>query len=157
MVTECYIKGRFDFGVGKCAVVITQDTKEPNEKTVLHKVAWKVPEQWEYKGATIEADQYNCEILAAIYALKWCIENNKKLVNIYANTTSCQKWYFRGEFSDAHKVMGNAYLDMMDTLQHKIDEEEGQQIREVVFADYIPKSSGNEFNLLVNELVSNAK
>ena len=25
MITECYIKGRFDYGVGKCAVVITED------------------------------------------------------------------------------------------------------------------------------------
>ena len=125
MITECYIKGRFDYGVGKCAVVITEDVPRDQEKKVLHQVAWKTPEQWQYGGETIVADQFNCEILAATYALQWCIENDKKLVNIYANTKTCQKWYFRGEFPEARKVMGKAYLDMVDSYQSKVDEMEG--------------------------------
>ena len=157
MITECYIKGRYDFGSGRCAVVITEDTKQGSIKQVLHKVAWKVPDEWEYNGETIEADQFNCEILAAIYALKWCMDNGKKLVNIYANTTTCQKWYFRGEFPDARQVMGKAYLEMMEDFQRKVDEEEGQTEREVVFADYIPKNDANEFNKLVNDLAVNLR
>jgi len=151
MITECYIKGCFDYGVGKCAVVIVE------EGDIVNQHSWVVPPTWDYNGEVVEADQFNCEILAACYALKWCMENDRKLVNIYANTTTCQKWYFRGEFTEARKVMGKAYLDMMDALQHKVDETVGHSVREVVFAEYIPKKSDNEFNQLVNELALNAK
>ena len=151
MITECYVKGRFDYGVGKCAVVIAENGE------VVHQRGWAVPDRWDYEGEAVEADQFNCEILAATYALKWCMENDRKLVNIYANTTTCQKWYFRGEFTDARKVMGKAYLDMADAFQKAVDETEGRSVREAVFADYIPKKSDNTFNLLVNELALNAK
>ena len=146
MITEAYIKGRFDYGVGKCAVVIVE------EGEIVKQHAWVVPSTWDYNGEMVEADQFNCEILAATYALKWCMDNDKNLLNIYANTTSCQKWYFRGEFPDAREVMGKAYLEMMDALQRKVDETEGHPIREVVFSEYIPKTDENIFNQLVNEL-----
>ena len=151
MITECYIKGRFDYGVGKCAVVIAENGE------VVHQRGWKVTNQWWYDGQLVEADQFNCEILAATYALKWCFENDRKLVNIYANTTTCQKWYFRGEFPEARKVMGKAYLDMVDSYQSKVDEMEGHAERDAVFADYIPKKSDNAFNALVNELALNVR
>lgn len=145
MITECYIKGRFDYGVGKCAVVIAENGE------IVHQRGWKVPDSWNYYGEPVEADQFNCEILAATYALKWCMENDRKLVNIYANTTSAQKWYFRGEFTDARKVMGKAYIDMLKALQQKVDETEN------VFAEYLPKQSDNMFNIIVNELAENTK
>ena len=151
MISEAYIKGRFDYGVGKCAVVIVE------EGTIVKQHAWVVPPTWDYNGEVVEADQFNCEILAATYALKWCIDNDRNLLNIYANTTSCQKWYFRGEFPDAREVMGRAYIEMMDALQRKVDEKEGKTIREVVFAEYIPKNDENIFNQLVNELAVNVK
>lgn len=151
MITECYIKGRFDYGVGKCAVVIVENNE------VVCKAAWKVPAQWDYEGETIEADQYSCEILAATYALQWCVWNGRKLVNIYANTMTSQKWYFRGEFPDTRKAQGKAYLDLVDALQRQVGEKEGKPMSEVVYADYIPKDSDNEFNRLVNELAENAK
>lgn len=151
MITEVYIKGRFDYGVGKCAVVIVE------EGDVVNTHAWVVPPTWEYEGQVIQSDQFNCEILAATYALKWCFENDRKLVNIYANTTTCQKWYFRGEFPEARKVMGKAYLDMVDSYQSKVDKMEGHAEREAVFADYIPKKSDNAFNALVNELALNVR
>ena len=151
MITECYIKGRFDYGVGKCAVVIVE------EGEIVKQHAWVVPPTWDYNGETVEADQYNCEILAATYALKWCMDNDRNLLNISANTTSCQKWYFRGEFPDAREVMGKAYLEIMDALQRKVDEKEGMTIREVVFSEYIPKNDENIFNQLVNELAVNVK
>ena len=157
MTTECYIKGRFDYGVGKCAVVITEDAKTAEEKKVLHQVAWKVPDEWKYKGETIKADQFNCEILAATYALDWCMKNGKELVNIYANTTTCQKWYMRGEFPESRSAAGKMYLDMMDALQHKVDEEQGQQVREVVYAEYKPKNDKSEWNWLVNDLALGVK
>lgn len=146
MITEAYIKGRFDYGVGKCAVVIVE------EGEIVKQHAWVVPPTWDYNGEMVEADQFNCEILAATYALKWCMDNDRNLLNIYANTTSCQKWYFRGEFPDAREVMGKAYLEMMDAIQRKVDETEGHPIREVVFSEYIPKTDENIFNQLVNEL-----
>ena len=146
MITECYIKGRFDYGVGKCAVVIAENGE------IVHQRGWKVTNQWWYDGQLVEADQYNCEILAGTYALKWCMENGKKLVNIYANTNTCQKWYFRGEFPDARTAMGKAYLDMMDALQRQLDSSEGTHVREAVFAEYMPKKKDNMFNRLVNEL-----
>lgn len=151
MITEAYIKGRFDYGVGKCAVVIVE------EGGIVKQHAWVVPPTWDYNGEMVEADQFNCEILAATYALKWCMDNDRNLLNLYANTTSCQKWYFRGEFPDARKVMGKAYLEMMDALQRKVDETEGHPIREVVFSEYIPKTDENIFNQLVNELAVNVK
>jgi len=152
MITNCYIKGRFDYGVGKCAVVIVDDAKPKEEQTIAHQAAWKVPARWDYEGQPVEADQFNCEILAATYALKWCLQNGRKLVNIYANTKTVQKWYFCGEFPDARKVMGKAYLDMMNALQRQIDETEGKEVREVVFAEFIHKKSDNMYNRLVNEL-----
>ena len=151
MITECYIKGRFDYGIGKCAVVIAENGE------IVHQRGWKVTNQWWYDGQLVEADQFNCEILAATYALKWCMENDKGLVNIYANTTSCQKWYFRGEFTEARKAMGKAYLDMKDALLRKVDGMEGEPVRDAVFAEYIPRKSDNMFNLLVNELAENAE
>ena len=151
MITECYIKGRFDYGVGKCAVVIAENGE------VVHQRGWKVTNQWWYDGQLVEADQFNCEILAATYALKWCMENGRKLVNIYANSSTCQKWYFRCEFPEKRKVMGKAYTDMMDAMQRRLDEEEGEQVRESVFAEYIPKKSDNMFNVLVNELAENVR
>ena len=150
MITECYIKGRFDYGVGKCAVVIAENGE------IVHQRGWKVTNQWWYDGQIVEADQFNCEILAATYALKWCMENGRKLVNIYANTTTCQKWYFRGEFPEARAVMGKAYLDMMETLQRQLDSSEGKHVREAVYVEYVPKKKDNMLNRLVNELAENA-
>lgn len=151
MITEAYIKGRFDYGVGKCAVVIAEGGE------VVNTHAWVVPPTWEYDGEVVQADQFNCEILAATYALKWCLENNRKLVNIYANTTTCQKWYFRGEFPEARKAMGKAYLDMMTNLQSVVDETVVMPIREAVFAEYIPKKDENQFNMLVNDIAERVK
>ena len=151
MITEAYIKGRFDYGVGKCAVVIVEDGE------VVNTHAWVVPPTWEYEGQMIQSDQFNCEILAATYALKWCLENNRKLVNIYANTTTCQKWYFRGEFPEARKVMSKAYLDMMANLQSVVDETVVMPVREAVFSEYIPKKDENQFNMLVNEIAERVK
>ena len=98
MITECYIKGRCDNGVGKCAVVIKEGG------SIVHQVAWKVPDTWPYGGEIIEADQFNCEILAATYAMQWCTQHVKPLVNLYSNLNTCQKWYLRGEFPESRKL-----------------------------------------------------
>lgn len=156
MITECYIKGRYDFGSGRCAVVITEDTKKEHEKKVLHKVAWKVPDEWEYNGETIEADQYNCEILAAVYALNWCKQNDKECVNIYANTTTCQKWHLRGEIPES-RVMRQAYIDAVKDFNEYFDQKSGVVSIDRLYADYIPKSDANEFNKLVNDLAVNLR
>lgn len=157
MITECYIKGRFDYGVGKCAVVITEDAMNPEDKKVLHQVAWKVPDEWSYNGETINADQFNCEILAATYALDWCMKNGKNLVNIYANTTTCQKWYMRCEFPESRSAAGKMYLDMSEGYQNYVDMTFGEQIRESIYAEYIKKDAKNEWNWLVNDLALGVK
>ena len=157
MITECYIKGRYDYGVGKCAVVITEDVQRGQEKVVLHQVAWRTPESWQYGGETIVADQQNCEILAATYALQWCMQQKKNLVNIYTNTTTCQKWYFRGEFPESRKAAGRAYLEMMDAYMKRMDDLEGNKVNERIFADYIPKNDKNPWNWLVNDIALNVK
>ena len=137
MITEVYIKGRYDNGIGKCSVVIV------DEQRVVHKVAWAVKDSWEYDGYVVEVDQYNCEILAAVYAVNWCRNNGRKVLNIYASTTSCQKWYYRCMFPDT-RVMGKAYTDAKGT---DLD----------IYADFIPKSGPNEFNLLVNDMAEKAR
>ena len=151
MITEAYIKGRFDYGVGKCAVVIVEVGE------IVSQRAWVVPDTWDYKGDAVEADQFNCEILAACYALKWCIDNDRKLVNLYANTTTCQKWYFNGVFPESREVMGKAFKDMRDDLQQKVDGMFDHPLHDVVYAEYIPKKSDNIFNKLTNELAENVK
>lgn len=132
MITECYIKGRYDNGKGKCAVVIVEADQ------IVHKVGWAVPQSWTYCNAVIEADQFNCEILAATYAAKWCRENGKKVVNLYTNNNSTYKWYTMRQFPE-HRFMGEAFLD------------ESKDITDI-FGEYIPKKSDNIYNLLVNEL-----
>lgn len=137
MITECYIKGRFDFGVGKCAVVIVEGTE------IKYKVGWVVPAEFKYGGEVTQSDQFNCEILAAIYAVTWCKQNGKKIINVYANTSSCQKWYYRREFPESRAMMGKAFNEAAEGVD--------------VYADFVPKVDDNEFNRLVNELAEKAR
>lgn len=151
MITECFIKGRYDFGVGKCAVVI----KEGDE--IVHQVAWKVPQSWPYAGETIEADQYNCEILAATYALQWCTNKYTSAVNIYANTKTCQKWYMKGEFPESREAAAKMYTDAYAKYNEALNEYEGKEVAERVFADWVSKEDINEWNMLVNRLAEQVK
>ena len=131
MITEVYIKGRCDFGVGKYAVVIVQGG------SVVHKLAYKVGGDFAFNGKTYHADQYNCEIVAACYAIDWCKRNGVKMVNIYANTATCGKWYYKREFPE-ERDLGGVFNDYAKDID--------------VYAEYIPKKEGGEFNVLVNEL-----
>lgn len=149
MITECYIKGRYDFGIGKCAVVVAE------KGVLLHKVAWKVPPSWDYDGETILADQYNCEILAACYALDWCRKNEKELVNIYANTTTAKKWYYNQEFPQSRMPMGKAYYKAYDDFCNERDKKEVVNGR--ICAEYIPKDETNKWDILVNDLAVNVR
>jgi hypothetical protein len=144
MITECYIKGRFDYGKGKAAVVIVEDS------TLLHKVAWKVPDEWEYDGEAIVADQYNCEILAACYALDWCMKNNKELVNIYANTKTAELWYGEQAFPQSRMAMGKAFYNAYDDFCAKMDAK--KYVHRRVYGDYIPKDADSCWNRLVNDI-----
>lgn len=161
MITECYIKGRFDYGVGKCAVVITEDVPRDQEKVVLHQVAWRVPESWEYKGETIEADQFNCEILAATYALTWCLKHEKQLVNLYFNTTTCQKWYMRHEFPESRKAAAKAYLDVEHEYNYRPTDFQEGGLSDRIYVEWIKKDTTDEkyayFNDLVNMICEKVK
>lgn len=137
MIPEIYIKGRFDYGVGKCAVVIVTGDE------IAHKVAWKVPQSWQYNGSVVAADVYNCEITAAVYGIKWVKEHGYKVANIYANTTSCVAWYGRRDFPDSRQVMGRAYCIEADGID--------------VCAEYFPKSDSRTYNQLVNEMAESVK
>jgi len=156
MITGCYVKGCFDFGIGKCAVVIVDDVKPNEPQPILHQVAWKVPSEWEYNGEVIKADQQNCEILAATYAVQWCMQNHKGLVNIYTNTTTCEKWYYRQEFPEC-RALGKAYADMVDAYYKELDSFSGRAEEGRIYAEYMPKNSENTFNRLVNELVEKVR
>ena len=136
MITEAYIKGRCDFGVGKYAVVIVEKGE------IVHQVAYKVGEEFTFNGAMYKADQYNCEIVAACYACDWCKRTARELLNIYANTNTCQKWYYRREFPDGREL-GKVFSEYADGIQ--------------VYADFIAKNSDNEFNVLVNRLAEECK
>lgn len=161
MITECYIKGRYDFGSGRCAVVITEDTKQGSIKQVLHKVAWKVPDEWEYNGETIKADQYNCEILAATYALQWCMQNKKSMINLYFNTKTCQKWYLREEFPESRLSMAKAYCQAVKDYYDALDAHDRQVVYDRVYVEWIPKDTNDAryavYNALVNNICENVK
>ena len=149
MITECYIKGRYDNGVGKCAVVIKEG------ESIVHQVAWKVPDTWPYGGEIIEADQFNCEILAATYAMQWCTQHVKPLVNLYSNLNTCQKWYLRGEFPESRKAAAQMFFDSKKGYSDALDEHEGKKVLDRFFADWISKDDANNCNRLVNELAEN--
>lgn len=157
MITNCYIKSRYDYGIGKCAVVIVDDVAPNQEQPILHQSAWKVPAQWEYKWMPVTADQQNCEILAAVYAIRWCMENGKQLVNIYTNTVTCTKWYCRFEFPDSRSVMGRAYTDAVSAFIEKADAEYGKSVPNRIYAEDIRKDDPNPWNMLVNSLADNVR
>lgn len=137
MITDIYVKGRNDFGNGKYAVVIVQG------EDIVHKVAYYVGRSFGYKGQTLDADQYNMEIVAICYALKWCKNNNVLAVNIFCNTKTCQKWYYHGEIPES-RVIRDSFFEMSKGID--------------IFADYIPKNdTDNEFNVLVNKLAETIK
>lgn len=135
MITEAYIKGRCDYGIGKYAVVIVQGGE------LVHKIAYKVGKEFPFGGQTYVADQYNCEIVAACYAANWCKSNGVKALNIYANTTTCQKWYGNREFPD-ERELGNTFNEYAKDID--------------VYSEYIPKKDLNEFNVIVNKLAEKA-
>lgn len=119
MIAEAYIRGRCDDGVGKCAVVIAEGGETKLRRT------WEVGASFPFNGREIIADQYNCEIVAACYVLDWCRRNGVKAVNIYANTPTCQKWYYRRAFPK-ERELGHTFNDYAVGID--------------VYADYIPKS-----------------
>jgi ribonuclease HI len=144
MITEAYIKGRYDYGVGKCAVVIVEAGE------VKHKVAWKVP-AFEYDGVKVEPDKENCEIIAVCYALQWCRQNGRIICNVYSDSDYVSRWFYRGQIPK-DRVLYRAYAEASNGID--------------VFADSPPrlfyvKETGkyidNEFNLLVNELAEKVK
>lgn len=136
MITEIYVKGRCDFGKGRYAVVIVESA------TIIHQISHVIGNSFSYNGQEILADQYNSEIVAVCYGLQWCKQHGSKAVNIYANTSICQKWYYRKEIPN-ERVLRGAFLAASDGID--------------VYADYIPKNNTeNEFNMLVNRLAENA-
>ncbi len=137
MITEIYVKGRSDFGKGRYAVVIVEAAQ------IIHQMSYVIGKTFNYNGQEILADQYNSEIVAVCYGLQWCKQHGSKAVNIYANTNTCQKWYYRKDIPD-ERILKEAFVAAADGLD--------------VYADYIPKNNTkNEFNVLVNNLAENAR
>jgi len=135
MITEAYVKSRYDFGIGKCAVLIVEGG------VLVGKHVWTVKQPFVYNGIQVTPNQYDLEILAAIWAVRWCREHGRKLVNIYTNTTTCQKWYMRRDFPDT-RPFGSVFTE--------------EAVGMDVFAEYIPKADDREFNRLMNELAEKA-
>lgn len=136
MITEAYIKGRCDNGIGKCAVVIVE-----GGVTKYHR-AWFVGGSFPFNGKEIIADQYNCEIVAACFVMDWCKRNGVSIVNIYANTQTCQKWYYRRAFPQ-ERELGQTFNDYAKGID--------------VYADYIPKSKQDKHNIMVNQLAESIR
>ena len=140
MITEVYIRGRYVNGEGECDVVIVERAE------IKHKAFWAVPETFTFEGETVKSDQFNCEIIAACYALKWCRDNSRKLVNFYTNNTSIYKWLGDGAFPD-NRTLSKMYKEYAEGFD--------------IAAEYVPKDTSDEwfakFNRLVNELAVKAK
>jgi hypothetical protein len=82
--------------------------------------------------------------------------HDKPLVNIYANTTTAQSWYCLQRFPDG-RVMGACYSDMVLKYYEHMNAKDGKEMKERLYADYIPKKDENEFNVLVNEMAKKVK
>lgn len=142
MITEAYIKGRYDFGIGKLAVLIVEPDLETGELRIIDQKSWATKASFHCYGLLVAPNQFDMEITAAIWAVKWCKEHERKSLNIYANTSSVTKWYQRRDFPDT-RPLGQAYVKLADGLD--------------ICADYAPKADDNMFNKLVNELAEKAK
>lgn len=142
MITEAYIKGRCDDGVGKLAIVIVEPEMETGELKIVAQQTWVAREPFPCFGMQITPNQFDMEIMAAIWAVNWCNENGRKAVNIYANTKSVTKWYQRMDFPES-RPLGEAYRKKAAGLD--------------IFADYAPKADENMFNQLVNRLAIEAE
>ena len=53
MVTECYIASCFIGEVARCAVVIADDVRLKEVKTIRHQVSWEVKEPWIYSVTSV--------------------------------------------------------------------------------------------------------
>lgn len=142
MITEAYIKGRYDFGVGKCAIVIVEPDLDTGEMKVVTQQTWTTKASFHCGGMLVVPNQFDMEIMAAIWAVNWCQENDRKSVNIYCNTQSVTKWYQRKDFPES-RPLGQVYIKKSEGLD--------------ICADWCPKGDDNMFNKLVNELAEKAK
>ena len=131
MITEVYIRGRYVNGEGECDVVIVERAE------IKHKAFWAVPETFTFEGETVKSDQFNCEIIAACYALKWCRDNSRKLVNFYASNASICKWLGDGVFPE-ERILSKAYKEYAEGVD--------------IAAEYLPDEWIEHFNSLMNDI-----
>lgn len=132
-MTEAYIKARYDYGAGKCAVVMVHNGEITDEHV------WAVSQPFRHRGVMIAPDQFNCEILAAIWAVRWCRTYGIKDLRIITNTMSSTLWYGKRTFPEG-RVLAKTYCN--EVLGMKVS------------AEYLPKSSHNEYNKRMNHLAN---
>lgn len=130
-MTDVYIKGRYDMGRGKSAVICVKDGKVLYEKVKV----WE-DEMLSYKGYSGAVDAYNCEIIAAICGVMIADYYGDTEARILTNT-KVQKWYQCFDYPENRELMRlfeGITLDMYITSEH------------------IPKDDPNPYNVKVNEM-----
>lgn len=131
---DIYIKGRYDYGVGKCAVVVVD-----NGEVVYQKAKVIGDKTITYRGITVENESINCEILAAICGVMIAKMRGAEEVTIYGNT-KYQKWYSKHDYPE-----GRTLMRVFDS------ESRGMTVK----AEFIPKADENKYNQRVNTLALN--
>lgn len=128
---DIYIKGRYDYGIGKCAVVVVD-----NGEVVYQKAKAFDDKTITYKGVTVNNESINCEILSAICGVMIAKSRGAEEVTIYGNT-QYQKWYSKLDYPEGR------------TLMHVFESESKGM---AVNAEFIHKADKNEYNQLVNTI-----
>lgn len=85
MISEIYAYG----WNSTSAFLIVEDGK------VVHHGSNKWQSAITFEGVTAAATDLNCEVIAVICALMMCHSNNRKAVNIYADSPETQARYYR--------------------------------------------------------------
>lgn len=139
MITEAYIKGVCDSGMGKFAVVVVEYNPDTQSIGVVDRKYWSATKSVNCSGIAVEPNQANMETMAAIWAVTWCTKHNRRLLNIYADSEWVSQWYFRRDFPDTHSI-GKIYIEKANDID--------------VFADCPPYKEDNKYCQILNEILN---
>lgn len=126
---DIYIKGRFDKGIGKSAVVLSNNGAFYDSKAVR----WG--DTISFRGYEVSADAFNCEIIAAICGVMLARKAGEQEVTIYTNTM-VHKWY-----SDL------SYPENRVLMREFASESHGMTVN----AAHIAKDDENIYNIMAND------
>ncbi len=127
MVSEIYACG----ADGVSAFLIVE------EDVVVHHGAYHWGDTISYDGCTMQTNDVDCEIMAVICGLLMCRNNNRKLVNIYTDSSVCQQRYMKF-------TTGSVFLPSLRKAC------EGLDIHAESFADH---AYGDDFKMRCQDLL----